>query len=53
MAIAAASISTSTNTSTPPVAEIADIINHERTSWGNHAKQVTPAEVAKERAKGK
>ena len=33
--------------------EIANIINHERTSWGNHAKQVTPAEVAILRANGK
>ncbi len=33
--------------------EIADIANYERTSWGNHSKQVTPAEVAAVRAKGK
>ena len=33
--------------------EIANIINHERTSWGNQAKQVTAAEVATVRAKGK
>ncbi|CAM5310787.1 cbb3-type cytochrome c oxidase subunit II [Rhodanobacter lindaniclasticus] len=32
-------------------AEIADIINHERSSWGNQAKSVTPAEVAAARAK--
>src|SRR5699024_5426564 len=25
--------------------EIADIVNHERTSWGNEAKQVTPDDV--------
>lgn len=28
-------------------AEIAAIMNHERTSWGNNAKKVTPAEVQK------
>lgn len=33
-------------------AEIADIINHERTSWGNQAKQVTADQVKAERAKG-
>lgn len=33
--------------------DIANIANYERTSWGNHAKQVTPAEVAAQRAKGK
>ncbi|MGH8182200.1 MAG: cbb3-type cytochrome c oxidase subunit II [Rhodanobacteraceae bacterium] len=33
--------------------EIADIANYERSSWGNHGKPVTPAEVAKLRAKGK
>lgn len=32
--------------------EIADIANHERTSWGNSAKQVTPAQVAALRAQG-
>ena len=32
--------------------DIADIINRERTSWGNHAKQATPAEIATLRAKG-
>ncbi|HEU0195858.1 MAG TPA: c-type cytochrome [Nevskiaceae bacterium] len=31
-------------------AQIADIINYERSSWGNHAKPVTPAEVAARRA---
>jgi mono/diheme cytochrome c family protein len=31
--------------------QIADIINHERTSWGNHGLLVTPADVAKLRAK--
>jgi cytochrome c oxidase cbb3-type subunit 2 len=29
---------------------IADIINYERTSWGNHGKPVTAAQVAAERA---
>lgn len=33
-------------------ADIANIINYERSSWGNHAKPVTPAEVAAVRAKG-
>ncbi|MGH8184734.1 MAG: multicopper oxidase domain-containing protein [Rhodanobacteraceae bacterium] len=33
-------------------AEIADIANHERTSWGNQAKLVTPGQVKVERAKG-
>ncbi len=33
--------------------DIADIANYERTSWGNHAKPVTPADVAKVRAAGK
>lgn len=33
--------------------EIADIINHERSSWGNHAPTVTAAQVAAARAKGK
>jgi cytochrome c oxidase cbb3-type subunit 2 len=33
--------------------DIANIANYERTSWGNHAKQVTPAEVAAQRARGK
>ena len=33
-------------------ADIANIINYERTSWGNKAKLVTPAEVAAVRAKG-
>ena len=33
-------------------ADIADIINYERSSWGNHAKPVTPADVATVRAKG-
>ncbi|MDN5874010.1 MAG: cytochrome c [Sinobacteraceae bacterium] len=31
-------------------AEVADIANHERTSWGNNAKTVTPADVAAVRA---
>lgn len=34
-------------------ADVADIINHERSSWGNHSKPVTPTEVAAVRAKGK
>jgi cytochrome c oxidase cbb3-type subunit 2 len=33
-------------------ADIADIANYERSSWGNHAQHVTPAEVAAVRAKG-
>ena len=31
--------------------QIADIINHERTSWGNHGPLVTPADITKLRAK--
>ncbi|WP_345798211.1 multicopper oxidase domain-containing protein [Castellaniella sp. MT123] len=31
--------------------QIADIINHERTSWGNQAKQITAEQVKAERAK--
>jgi len=34
-------------------ADIADIINYERSSWGNHGKLVTAQDVAAERAKGK
>ena len=34
-------------------ADIADIANYERSSWGNHAKPVTPTDVAKVRAAGK
>lgn len=34
-------------------ADIADIANYERSSWGNHARPVTPAEVAALRAGGK
>jgi cytochrome c oxidase cbb3-type subunit 2 len=34
-------------------AEIANIINYERSAWGNHGKPVTAAEVAATRAKGK
>jgi cytochrome c oxidase cbb3-type subunit II len=34
-------------------AEIADIIDYERGSWGNHGQLVTPAQVAAERAKAK
>ncbi|HJU26186.1 MAG TPA: multicopper oxidase domain-containing protein [Rhodanobacteraceae bacterium] len=33
-------------------AEIANIVNHERTSWGNQAKQVTPDDVKARRAAG-
>ncbi|HEX7387647.1 MAG TPA: cbb3-type cytochrome c oxidase subunit II [Castellaniella sp.] len=33
-------------------AQIADIIDHERTSWGNHAPTVTAKQVAAIRAKG-
>jgi cytochrome c oxidase cbb3-type subunit 2 len=34
-------------------ADIANIIDYERTSWGNHGALVTAAQVAAERAKGK
>jgi len=34
-------------------ADIADIINYERSSWGNHGKLVTAQDVAAVRAKGK
>jgi cytochrome c oxidase cbb3-type subunit II len=34
-------------------ADIANIINYERSSWGNHGKLVTAAQIAAERAKGK
>ena len=34
-------------------ADIADIVNYERTSWGNHGAPVTAEQVAAERAKGK
>jgi cytochrome c oxidase cbb3-type subunit 2 len=34
-------------------ADIANIANYERSSWGNHAKPVAPAEVAALRAGGK
>jgi cytochrome c oxidase cbb3-type subunit 2 len=34
-------------------ADIASIIDYERTSWGNHGAPVTAAQVAAERAKGK
>ena len=34
-------------------AEIADIVNHERSSWGNHGAPATAVQVAAERAKGK
>lgn len=33
-------------------AQVADIIDHERTSWGNHAPTVTAKDVAAIRAKG-
>jgi len=33
-------------------ADVADIVNYERSSWGNHARPVTPTEVAAVRAKG-
>ncbi|MGO9992103.1 MAG: c-type cytochrome [Steroidobacteraceae bacterium] len=34
-------------------ADIADIIDYERSSWGNHGKLVTAAQVAAERANSK
>jgi mono/diheme cytochrome c family protein len=34
-------------------ADIADIIDYERSSWGNHGKPVTAAQVAAERAASK
>jgi cytochrome c oxidase cbb3-type subunit 2 len=34
-------------------AEIADIVDYERSSWGNHGKPVDAAQVAAERAKAK
>ncbi len=34
-------------------ADIANIIDHERTSWGNHGTPVTAAQVAAQRAKAK
>ena len=34
-------------------AEIAAIINHERTSWGNHGAPVTAAQVTAGRSKEK
>lgn len=34
-------------------ADIANIINYERSSWGNYGKQITDKEVASIRAKGK
>jgi cytochrome c oxidase cbb3-type subunit 2 len=34
-------------------ADIADIIDHERNSWGNHGKRVTAAQAASERANSK
>lgn len=34
-------------------ADVASIINHERSSWGNHGKLVTAQDVAAVRAKGK
>jgi mono/diheme cytochrome c family protein len=32
--------------------EIADIIDFERSAWGNHGKQISAADVAAVRAKG-
>jgi mono/diheme cytochrome c family protein len=34
-------------------ADIADIIDHERSSWGNHGRPVTAAEVAAQRGQPK
>ena len=34
-------------------AEVADIVDYERSSWGNHGKAIAAAEVAAERAKAK
>jgi cytochrome c oxidase cbb3-type subunit 2 len=34
-------------------AQIADLIDYERSSWGNHGKPITAAEVSTERAKAK
>ena len=34
-------------------ADIANIINYERSAWGNHGAPVTMQQVAAERAKGK
>jgi cytochrome c oxidase cbb3-type subunit 2 len=34
-------------------ADIASILNYERSAWGNHGPPVTPQQVAAERAKGK
>ncbi len=34
-------------------ADVANIVNYERSSWGNQAKPATPAEVAAVRGKGK
>lgn len=34
-------------------ADIAAILNYERSSWGNHGPMVTAEQVAAERAKGK
>lgn len=33
--------------------DIANIINYERASWGNHGRSVTIEQVTVERAKGK
>ncbi len=33
--------------------DIADIVNYERSAWGNHGKPVTEKDVAAIRAKGK
>jgi cytochrome c oxidase cbb3-type subunit 2 len=34
-------------------ADIADIVDYERSSWGNHGNPVTAAQVAAERANSK
>lgn len=34
-------------------ADIADVVDYERSSWGNHGKPVTAAEVAAERSKSR
>ncbi|MBN8935727.1 MAG: cytochrome c, partial [Rhizobiales bacterium] len=34
-------------------ADVAAIVNYERSTWGNHGLMVTAAQVAAERAKGK
>jgi cytochrome c oxidase cbb3-type subunit II len=34
-------------------AEVADIVDYERSSWGNHGKPAMPAQIAAERSKAK